>query len=205
MLVSAATSPAKQADVRVVDEILSYFETERRFKAPGMIGVISKIDGLSPVMEWSPPYDWRTPNRPKEKSIGAAVDYLSDVFGSKLSSIVPVCTDWERHRVYGVEEWLVPVIMLHLGEARGCSLVRTLHRQHDQQKIKKVFGQFVEAGKNIRTVLNALLDPSLQAPVASQPPQSSSTNQPTQPNQGLQSGHPSSGSQSQSGNVGSET
>ncbi len=174
LLVMAATSPAKQADATMLSELFGWFREQHHLKPPPVVGVVSKIDGLSPVMEWSPPYDWSQPVRPKEVSIREAVNYarqsVTAGFGSAglgsaglgagegLASIVPVCTDRERHRVFGVEEWLLPVIALQLDEARACSLVRSVHHDHDRVKAWRVVSQLIASGQRIKDAVEALRD-----------------------------------------------
>ena len=175
LLVMAATSPAKQADATMLSELFGWFREQHHLKPPPVVGVVSKIDGLSPVMEWSPPYDWSQPIRPKEVSIREAVNYarqsVTAGFGSAglgsaglgagegLASIVPVCTDRERHRVFGVEEWLLPVIALQLDEARACSLVRSVHHDHDRVKAWRVVSQLIASGQRIKDAVEALSNP----------------------------------------------
>ena len=130
-------------------------------KPPPIIGVVSKIDGLSPLMEWSPPYDWEEPSRPKEKSIREAAEYARDTAGAGLTAVVPVCTDRERNRVFGVEEWLLPLIAVHLGEARAVSLVRSLHHDYDQQKGRQVVSQLIHAGLKLKGLAKALRHPQM--------------------------------------------
>ncbi len=159
LLVMAATSPAKQADIAMLDELNTWFREQHRLKPPPIIGVVSKIDGLRPVMEWSPPYDWEHPSRPKAQSIRDAIDYARQAAGDRLSLIVPVCTDRERGHVYGIEEWLLPMVIVQLDEARAVSLVRSLHRDYDRQRLQKTVAQFVEVGRRIsdairKSVLN---------------------------------------------------
>lgn len=149
LLVMAATSPAKQADMSMVDGLNSWFREQHRLKPPPMIGVVSKIDGLRPVMEWSPPYDWEHPSRPKAQSIRDAVDYVQQAAGDRLPLVVPVCTDRQRGHVYGIEEWLLPMLIVQLDEARAVSLVRSLHRDYDSQRLQKTMAQFVEVGRRI--------------------------------------------------------
>lgn len=149
LLVLAATSPAKQADAEMLDNMSQWFQEHRRLKPPPVIGVISKVDALSPLMEWSPPYHWEEPSRPKEHSIRNAVNYASEALGGKLSSLVPVVTDREHGRVYGIEEWLLPTIALHLDDARAVSLVRTLHHEYDKQRTWQVLSQLIQAGRQI--------------------------------------------------------
>lgn len=161
LLVMAATSPAKQADAKVLAELNGWFREQHRLKPPPIVGVVSKIDGLSPVMEWSPPYDWSRPSRPKEVTIREAIDYARQAVGDGLATVVPVCTDRERGRVYGIEEWLLPTISLQLDEARACSLVRSLHHDHDRMKAWRVFSQLIASGRRIQDAVDALSDPRL--------------------------------------------
>ena len=150
LLVLDVRSPAKQADVTTLDKLDAWFRDQHRFKPPSIVGVVSKIDGLSPVMEWSPPYSWESPDRPKEHNIRAALDFTRKTFGDRLASIVPVCTDREHHRVFGIEEYLLPTVTLLLDEARACSLVRSLHRDYDNSRAWQVVSQFISAGNKIR-------------------------------------------------------
>ena len=165
LLVMAATSPAKQADAKVLAELYGWFRSQHHLKPPPFVGVVSKIDGLSPMMEWSPPYDWSQPTRPKEVSIREAVDYARQSVngglgaGEGLAGIVAVCTDRERHRVFGIEEWLLPVIALQLDEARACSLVRSVHHDHDRLKAWRVVSQLIATGQRIKDAVSALSDP----------------------------------------------
>lgn len=149
LFVMAATSPAKQADVAMADDLNGWFREQHRLKPPPMVGVVSKIDGLRPVMEWSPPYDWEHPSRPKAQSICDAIDYAQQAMGDRLPLMVPVCTDRERGHVYGIEEWLLPLVIVQLDEARSVSLVRSLHRDYDSQRLQKTMSQFVEVGRRI--------------------------------------------------------
>ena len=150
LLVVDSRSPAKQADVSILDGLRHFFKEERRLKPAPIIAVMSKIDGLTPVMEWSPPYSWESPTRPKEQSIRSAMDFVRQTFGDRVESVVPVCTDREHGRVFGVEEYLLPMLTLHLDEARAVSLVRSLHRDYDQQRTWQVLSQLVSAGNKIK-------------------------------------------------------
>lgn len=150
LLVLDVRSPAKQADVSAVEKLDAWFLKEHRLKPPAIVGVVSKIDGLSPIMEWAPPYSWEKPVRPKEKNIRDALEFARTTFKDRLSSVIPVCADVEHHRVYGIEEYLLPTISLLLDEARACSLVRSLHRDYDQQRTWQVVSQMMSAGTKIK-------------------------------------------------------
>ncbi len=71
-----------------------------------------------------------------------AMDYARKATGDILLAAVPVCTDMDRGHVFGIEEWLLPMIITQLGEARAVSLVRSLHRDYDQHKLQKVLSQW---------------------------------------------------------------
>ena len=150
LLVLDVRSPAKQADMSTLERLEEWFREQRRLKPPSIVGVISKIDGLSPIMEWEPPYSFEHPVRPKELNLKAAMDFTKTTFGERLVSLVPVCTDREHGRIFGIEEFLLPTISLLLDEARACSLVRALHRDYDQQRARQVVSQLISVGAKIK-------------------------------------------------------
>ncbi len=150
LLVSDAKSPAKQADARFLQELAAWFAAQPHYKPPPLLGVASKIDSLSPVMEWDPPYDWPRPRRPKEESIAGAVGYLRELLGASLEAVVPVCTDRQRDHVYGVQEYLIPAMTALLSEARAVSLVKALNKENDRGKYRKVFQQVLDAGVRLK-------------------------------------------------------
>lgn len=149
LLVMDARSPAREPDRKLLEAIRDWYQTNVRLRPPSVVGVLTHIDGLSPVMEWSPPYDWTKPVRPKEETIRSAVEYNAREFGHLLAAVVPVCSDVEANRVHGVEEWLLPAVSTLLGEARACSLIRTLHSELDRGKVRRVARQFYHAGRGL--------------------------------------------------------
>jgi uncharacterized protein len=146
LLVMNVTSPARDADRRMIEELRNWYKANVRLKPPPVVGVLTHIDGLSPMMEWSPPYDWNEPKRPKERNIREAVEYNRGEFGDLLAGVVPVCTDHERNRVYGIDEWLLPAMAAVLSDARACSLIRNLHAELDRGKVNRLLRQLRNAG-----------------------------------------------------------
>lgn len=149
LIVMDAKSPARQADLKFVQELSAWFQSQPQLKPPPSLAVITHIDGLSPVLEFAPPYDWQHPQRPKEKSIRGAVDYNRELFGNLVRGVIPCCTDVPRKRVYGVEEWLVPAMAGSLSESRAVALVRTLHSRMDTGKFRQVLSQVTAVGKEL--------------------------------------------------------
>ena len=91
-----ANQPARALDSEF--EILLdryYAETENRsLKRPIIIGVLSQVDRLNPVIEWEPPYDLNAPQSEKARTIKAAVDYNQELFS--FSSLLPMSVSEDR-------------------------------------------------------------------------------------------------------------
>ena len=149
LLVLDARSPAREADLHTLSGLDDWFLAHPQFKPPRLIVVLNKIDGLSPVLEWKPPYQWRTPTSTKERNIAAAIEYAREVFAQRAVNFVPVCADWEQQRQSGIKEDLIPAMSQHLDGARATSLLRGLHVDFEQGRVRQVLGQVLEAGKRI--------------------------------------------------------
>ncbi len=150
LLVLDARSPSRDADVKTLAGLADWYAARPQLKPPPLIIALNKIDGLSPVMEWSPPYHWRKPVRPKEKNIAAAVEYAREVFGAQAKAVIPTCCDRQHNRLFGIETDLVPAMAEHLDHARAASLLRELRRSIDQNRFSQVAGQVWEIGKKIK-------------------------------------------------------
>jgi predicted GTPase len=146
LLVMDVTSPARNADVQLLRTMAAWFGGHGQRKPPPVLGVLTHIDALTPVRQWTPPYDWQHPNSVKEQSIRQALDYNRDQFGKLLAGVVPVCSDVRRDRVYGVQQWLLPAMVALLDEARGCAVVRALHEGTASKPVRQVFRQLQNTG-----------------------------------------------------------
>jgi predicted GTPase len=144
-LVAHARNPARQADVSMLAQLREWFAARPELRSPPILGVLTHIDLLSPAMEWSPPYNWTSPSRPKEKQIHDALAAGREQLGDCLAGVVPVCT--AAGRVYGIEQALLPAVAEMLDEARGVALLRCLRAEADRDRIRKVFRQMLATGK----------------------------------------------------------
>jgi predicted GTPase len=147
LLVLHARNPARQADVDLLKNLAIFFQANPDLKRPPILAVVSHIDLLSPGMEWSPPYDWTKPQRPKERSIAQALAYAQETLGEHVVGVVPVCTTPGKE--FGIEEALTPSIITLLDQARAVSLVRCLRAEADSGKVKKTFQQLLAIGTEI--------------------------------------------------------
>jgi len=139
LLVLHARNPARQADLTMLQQLTAWFAARPDLKMPRVLAVLTHIDLLSPAMDWSPPYDWERPQRPKEKSIEAAAAAVREQLGEYLVGVVPVCA--AEGKVYGVDEWLLPALTELLDEAHAVGLLRVLRIEFDAEKVRKVFRQ----------------------------------------------------------------
>jgi predicted GTPase len=147
LIVMDAHSPAREADVRTVRDLETSYANQPRLKPPRMVGVLTHVDLLRPTLEWSPPYEWREPTRAKEHSIHDAVEYVRGLFGGSLADLVPVCSDVERKRSWGVLEELVPAMTGVLDDAQSAALLRAFEHELDRDHLKTLLKQIQRSGR----------------------------------------------------------
>lgn len=150
VLVLHARNPARQVDLEMLRSLRDWFAGRPDLKVPPILAVLTHIDLLSPALEWSPPYDWENPRRPKEVQIQQALSAVHEQLGDFLIGAVPVCT--AEGRVYGIEDWFLPALAELLGEARAVALLRCLRAEADAGKVTKVFQQLLTVGEHVLTL-----------------------------------------------------
>lgn len=139
LFVTHARNPARQADVQMLKALHDWYTTRPDLRLPPILCVVTHIDLLSPAMEWSPPYNWHEPTRPKEKQIAAAMEAVREQLGQHVTGIVPVCT--AAGKVYGVEENLLPAVTELLDEGHAVGLLRCIRAEINAEKVRRVFRQ----------------------------------------------------------------
>ena len=98
------------------------------------------------MLEWSPPYNWREPTRPKEQSIDEAVRYVEQLFTGSLVGLVPVCSDAARQRTWGILEELIPALTGILNDAQSAALLQTFERDLNRDQLKTLLKQVGRMG-----------------------------------------------------------
>jgi hypothetical protein len=151
LLVLHARNPARETDVVFLEKLRDFFQAHPELKMPPILGVMTHIDLLSPMMEWSPPYDWQQPQRSKEQQIDQALAAMREQLGGFLAGAVPVCTAADK--IYGVQEWLLPAVAELLDEAHAVALLRCLKAEADAGKVRKIFEQLLAGGKEAAKIL----------------------------------------------------
>jgi uncharacterized protein len=150
-LVLHARNPARQADLRMLEELTSYFRKHLDLQVPPIVAILTHIDLLSPTLEWAPRYDWKNPKRLKEEQISEAVAAVKEQLGSYLTAVVPVCTAADK--TYGINEWLLPALTEILDQAHAVAFLRCLKAERDGGKIRKLFQQLLGVAKELGPIL----------------------------------------------------
>lgn len=86
ILVTPALDPALQMDLDFLQAI------QKDVADLPIITLVSQVDRLRPIREWSPPYDWQNGDRDKEISIRQATAYRSELLGTYSAIVLPVVT-----------------------------------------------------------------------------------------------------------------
>lgn len=146
LFVTHARNAARKADADFFGRLRQWFIERPHLRFPPVLVALTHVDLLTPAMEWSPPYDWMTGTRPKERSLQEAVDVARDSFPD-VAGMIPCCT--AEGRVWNVQEALLPALVNLLGEAKAVSLLRCLHAEADEGKVKKVLIQLWSAGRKL--------------------------------------------------------
>jgi predicted GTPase len=150
LLVVHARNPARQADLTQLQDLDTFFKSRPDLRRPPLLAVLTHIDLLSPAMEWSPPYQWHHPVRPKEQSIQDAVAAAQKQLGDHVPIVVPVCA--AEGKVYGVAEELLPLIVDRLDEAHGVGMLRCLMAEANTGTARVVLRQLADVAKRILPV-----------------------------------------------------
>jgi uncharacterized protein len=146
LFVAHARNPARKADADFFARLRQWFRDRPHLRFPPVLVALTHVDLLTPAMEWSPPYDWTTGDRLKERSMEDAIAAARESFPD-VAGLIPCCT--AEGKVWNVEEALLPAVVNLLGEAKAVALLRCLHAEADEGKIKKVFGQLWAAGRKL--------------------------------------------------------
>jgi uncharacterized protein len=98
-LVTPALDPSLQMDLDFLQAI--------KATVPDLpiITIVTQVDRLRPLREWTPPYDWQWGTHPKEISIREATAYRNELLGEYCDLVLPLVTgDLSTNRLaWGVD------------------------------------------------------------------------------------------------------
>ncbi len=97
LLVTPALDPALQMDLDFLQEIAAADP-----ELP-IITIVTQVDRLRPIREWTPPYDWQFGTRPKEVSIREATAYRNQLLGDYCKLVLPIVTSDAQRADWGAD------------------------------------------------------------------------------------------------------
>jgi len=148
LLVMAANVSARAADVQMMRELKMHYQAHPHLKPPKILAVLTHIDLLRPVREWSPPYDWRNPHELKEESIAAAVEYVGELFGDQIAGYACVHTGGDAAERQAVVDEVVPVLLDHLPQGKSAAVLKAFYRILSKQRLQHLTGQVLRLAKS---------------------------------------------------------
>lgn len=129
ILVTPALDPALQMDLDFLQAV-----RRARMDLPTVV-VVTQVDRVRPVREWSPPYDWVWGDRPKEVAIREATAYRTETLGAWCDQVMPlVAADGAAGRAAWGAAALAQWLLDHLEPAQQLRLARFL-RDRDTRAI----------------------------------------------------------------------
>jgi len=146
-----ASRADREIDRASIEAIRRYFAEHPNRRRPPMMLVLSHIDRLRPFQEWSPPYDIDKAERPKAKSIRAAMEAVGADLGFSLDDIIPACLD-DSVGIYNVDAVWSRIAAL-LPEAQRANLVRRLGGLSGRFDWSRLWRQALNAGRVISRVV----------------------------------------------------
>ncbi len=122
LLVTPALDPALQIDADFLQAVRAEVS-----ELPA-IAVVTKVDQLRPIREWSPPYNWQTGGWPKETSIREAVAYRAEALSSFCQQVLPLVAQHDGKPAWGNNE-LSAALINAIAPAKQMRLARFLRSQ----------------------------------------------------------------------------
>ncbi|WP_149108708.1 GTPase family protein [Limnoglobus roseus] len=151
LFVTQARNAARQSDADMMQKLTAAFASKPHLKLPNMLGVLTHVDLLSPMMEWKPPYDWQAGTRTKEVQMREAADSAREQLGERLKVIVPVCIATGKE--WNVQDGLTELMAAAMDDAHGTALLKLFHTESRAGAARKTVDQVLSAG---RVALRAL-------------------------------------------------
>jgi uncharacterized protein len=122
LLVTPALDPALQVDADFLRDL------RQKVADLPIIAVVSQVDRVRPIREWSPPYHWRTGSWPKETAIREAVTYRAEQLGEFAQQVLPLVTYDSSRAAWGEDE-LAAALLEAIAPAKQLRLARFFRSQ----------------------------------------------------------------------------
>lgn len=148
LLVMAAHDSARAADVQMVKALEAHYRDRPHLQPPAIVAVLTHIDLLRPVREWSPPYDWRNPHDLKEESMAGAADYARELFGDRIAGIACVHTASDSSDPSSVSDEVVPLLVEHMPHSKSAAVLKSFYSRLGQNRLQQLVKQVIGLSKS---------------------------------------------------------
>ena len=157
LLLTPALDPALQMDVDFLQDLTANVENLPT------IAVVTQVDRLRPVREWSPPYDWQTGDRPKEKMIREAIFYRTEQLGEYCQTVLPaVMKNRNKHFPWGIDALSMALIEA-IAPAKQLRLARFIQNQEACiVEAAKIIDRYTVQMATTQGLANFLKSPALE-------------------------------------------
>lgn len=128
VLVTPAMDPALQMDADFLRDLQA-----EQIEVPVFV-VVTQVDRVRPVREWSPPYDWQWGEGAKERSMRDAIAYRREALEDLCNQLLPLVTlelgaDGQPKRQAWNGEQVVELMVNAIAPAKQLRLARFLRTQ----------------------------------------------------------------------------
>jgi uncharacterized protein len=121
LLVTPALDPALQMDLDFLKELKSIVPDL------AIVTIVTQVDRVRPLREWTPPYDWQWGTRPKEVAIREATAYRSELLAGYCDLVLPLVNADPRieRQAWGMDT-LSLALLQHIAPTKQIRLARFL-------------------------------------------------------------------------------
>ncbi len=145
--VTSAIHPEREIVKQVLDQIRRQAASRVSRKPQPIICVLSHIDVLRPIEDWSPPYNMAGTATPKVASIKNVISAAAVDLNIAKNDIIPVSL--RAGAAYNVDAVRQRLIEL-MPEANRVRLLRVIEGAKTQTTLRRVWSQVINAGRAIK-------------------------------------------------------
>ncbi len=134
-------------EVRFLEQLEEWFASHPGRDPIPVLTVVTSIDRPEFPGGWSPPYNWESGERPRERWLRTKLQLLRSGLSPMVADVIPVALRSDGS--YGVEEHLLPELAALLHRAERASMLRHLDRFANRSKVGRLMSQVGRQGKRL--------------------------------------------------------
>lgn len=142
--VTAAHRPDRHDERQRLDQLRSMLAHPKR-RSPPLLVVMTHIDRLRPIREWSPPYVLEPPAGTKAGQIAAAMAAVTEDLDVDVARVIPVCL--AEGKSYNVDDALSAAMLGQQDAANRVRLLRCLRARKHEENWDLLWRQLGNAGR----------------------------------------------------------